>query len=51
MSQMFFKGYTEDEVARLPEVISAEIQKLATYEETEVDVGIKMVAWVGYAWK
>jgi hypothetical protein len=48
---MFFKGYTEEEMARLPEVISAEIQKLEAYEKTDVDVGIKMVAWVGYAWK
>lgn len=48
---MFYKGYTEEEVARLPSVLKEEVKKLTAFEETEKDVGIKMVAWVAYASK
>ncbi|KAE9370500.1 S-adenosyl-L-methionine-dependent methyltransferase [Stipitochalara longipes BDJ] len=48
---MFYKGYSEEEVARLPEMLKEEVKKLEAYEERKGSVGIKMVAWAGYAWK
>ena len=48
---MFYKGYSEEEVGRLPGVLKEKVKNLKTYDETEGSVGIKMGAWVGYAWK
>ncbi len=48
---MFYKGYSDEEVERLPEVLKEEVKKLESYDEREDSVGIKMVAWVGFAWK
>jgi hypothetical protein len=56
VKDMFYKGYSEDEIWRLPGVMGEEIKKLEAYEEMKGSVGIKMVArvgfaWVGFAWK
>lgn len=48
---MFFKGYTEEEDAQLPVVLAEEIRELEAFEEEEGCASIKMVAWVGLAWK
>lgn len=48
---MFYKGYSEEEVARLPGVLKEEVKKLEAYGERKGSVGIKMVAWVAFAWK
>lgn len=48
---MFYKGYSEEEIARLPEMLKQEVKKLEAYEEREGSVGINMVAWAGFAWK
>jgi hypothetical protein len=51
MSIVFYKGYNEEELTRLEEALKEEIRKLPDFEETEKDVGIKMVAWIGFAFK
>lgn len=51
MSIVFYKGYSEEELAKLEDALKEEIRKLPEFEETEKDVGIKMVAWIGFAWK
>ena len=51
VKDMFYKGYSEEEVARLPDVLKEEVKKLEAFEENEGGVGIKMVAWAGFAWK
>lgn len=48
---VFYKGYSEEELARLEKALKEEIRKLPEFEETGKDVGIKMVAWIGFAWK
>ncbi|KAG0648819.1 Methyltransferase tpcH [Hyphodiscus hymeniophilus] len=48
---LFKERYSEEELARLEVALKEEIRKLPQFEETEKDVGIKMVAWVGFAWK
>jgi hypothetical protein len=48
---VFFKGYSEEELAKVEKALKEEVRKLPQFEETETDVGIKMVAWVGFAWK
>ena len=40
---MFFKGYTEEECARLETALKEEIRKLPQFEKTEKDVGIRMM--------
>jgi len=51
VKDMFYKGYSEEEVAKLPDVLKEEMKKLEAYDEREGSVGIRMVAWVGFAWK
>jgi hypothetical protein len=51
VKDMFFKGYRDEEVAKLPGVLQEEVKKLKAYDVREGSVGIKMVAWVGFAWK
>jgi len=48
---MFFKGYSEEEVARLPGVLAEEVMKLDAFQESEGSASIKMVAWIGIGWK
>lgn len=48
---MFYKGYSEQELLRLEKALKEEVSKLPAFEQTEKDVGIKMVAWVTFAWK
>jgi hypothetical protein len=51
VKDMFYKGYSEEEVARLTGVLKEEVKELEAYDEREGSVGIVMVAWVGSAWK
>jgi hypothetical protein len=51
VKDMFYKGYSEDEIGRLPGVMGEEIRKLEAYKEMKGSSGIKMVAWVGFTWK
>jgi hypothetical protein len=51
MKDMFYKGYSEEEVRRLPGVLKEKVKNLKAYDERDENVGIKMVAWVGFAWK
>ena len=48
---MYYKGYSEEEIARLPAILSKEIRKLPDFEERPGFAGVNMVAWVGTAWK
>lgn len=48
---MFYKGYSEEELARLPALMNEEIRKLPDFVEGPGVVAINMVAWVGTAWK
>lgn len=48
---MFYKGYKDDEVARLPGILTEEVRKLPHFEESDGSARVNMVAWVGMAWK
>ena len=48
---MFYKGYTDEEVARLPEILEEEVRKLPNFVEEAGFAAVNMVAWVGMAWK
>lgn len=48
---MFYKGYSDEELKRVEEVLTDELRKLDAFEETEHDVGVKMFAWVAIAEK
>ena len=48
---MFYKGYTDEEIRKATAVLKEEVRKLPAFEETEGSVRIKMVAWIGVAWK
>jgi hypothetical protein len=48
---MFYKGYTDGEVARLPGILKEEVRKLPDFVEGEGFAAINMVAWIGIAWK
>ncbi|KUJ22047.1 S-adenosyl-L-methionine-dependent methyltransferase [Mollisia scopiformis] len=48
---MFFKGYNEEEVKRLLEVMRKEISAAPGYNETNDGVKVEMIAWVGIAVK
>ena len=48
---MFYKGYTDEEVARLPGILTEELRKLPHFEESDESARVNMVAWVGMAWK
>lgn len=48
---MFYKGYSEEEVKRLPGVLGEELRKLETFSEAEGRVAVEMIAWVGFGWK
>lgn len=50
-SVVFYKGYSEEELVRVKKALVEEARKLPAFEQTDDDVGIKMVAWIGYAWK
>ncbi len=49
VKDMFYKGYNKEEVRRLPGVLKETVVNLNAYDEREESVGIKMVAWVGFA--
>jgi hypothetical protein len=51
VKDMFYKGYSEEEVAKLTGVLKEEAKELKAYDEREGSVGIEMAAWVGFAWK
>jgi hypothetical protein len=48
---VFYKGYSREELVRVEKALGEEIRRLPAFEQTDRDVGIKMVAWIGYAWK
>lgn len=48
---MFYKGYSEEELARVPDLLKDELKKLTAFKEEENRVKVDMVAWVGFAWK
>jgi hypothetical protein len=48
---MFFPGWSEEELERLEKVLLDEVEKSDAYMTWEGGVGLKMTAWVGYAWK
>jgi hypothetical protein len=48
---MFFKGYSDEELEMLPGILKTEVRGLEAFDEGAWGVGIKMVAWVGMAWK
>lgn len=45
--QMFFTGFSEEEMERVRPVFEAEIRKLRTFEEIDGCVRIGMKAWIG----
>jgi hypothetical protein len=48
---MFYKGYTDEEIARLEVVLKEELRKLPNFEESGEFARVNMLAWVGVAWK
>lgn len=48
---MMFKGYTDEEVARLPGVLKEKLAGLEKFKQTENGVEIEMTAWIGVGWK
>jgi hypothetical protein len=48
---MFFKGYSEEELAKLAIVLKDEVRKLNTFEETDEGAKIGMKAWLAIAIK
>ncbi|KAH8599872.1 S-adenosyl-L-methionine-dependent methyltransferase [Bisporella sp. PMI_857] len=48
---MFYKGYSEEELGKLHGILMEEIRKLDSFYEEDGIAAIKMVAWVGVAWK
>ena len=48
---MFWKGYSEEEIKKAEPVLKEQIKGLATYRETEGGVEIGTVAWIGIGWK
>ena len=48
---MFYKGYSNEEVKELHAILRNQVQKLKDFRETKDGVEIAMIAWVGMAWK
>jgi hypothetical protein len=48
---MFYKDYSEEEIVKLETAMIDEVPKLETFHRWDNGVGIRMVAWVGFAWK
>jgi hypothetical protein len=52
LKEMYFKGYSEVEIAKVKGLLKEEVRKLKAFEELEGGgVKVGMVAWVGFAWK
>jgi len=51
LRDIFYKGFSEDEIEKAAVILKEEIQKLEAFETTERDVGIKMLAHIAYATK
>ncbi|KAG4440101.1 hypothetical protein IFR05_004398 [Cadophora sp. M221] len=49
--QMFFSGYSEEELVRVKIIFKEEVQKLRTFEVFDGGVRIGMKAWIGRGWK
>ncbi|PVH82562.1 hypothetical protein DL98DRAFT_653286 [Cadophora sp. DSE1049] len=49
--QMFFSGYSEEELSLAQIVFREELQKLRTFEVFDGEVRIGMKAWIGKGWK
>ncbi|RDL39541.1 Uncharacterized protein BP5553_03881 [Venustampulla echinocandica] len=48
---MFFKGYDDEELARVPDILKEKVKALEKFKQTEDGVEIEMVAWIGVGWK
>lgn len=48
---MFFKEYSEEEVAKIPALLKDELPKLKAFKQNEEGVKVEMMAWVGFASK
>lgn len=48
---MWWKGFSDEEMERLPAVLVEETRKLETFRETDGGVEIETAAWIGFAWK
>lgn len=51
IKEMFFKGYSDEELERARPVFREEVRKLRTFEERDGEVRIGMKAWIGMGWK
>jgi hypothetical protein len=49
--QMFFAGYSDDELERAKPLFREELRKMRTFEEIDGRVRIGMKAWIGAGWK
>ncbi|KAL2075654.1 hypothetical protein VTL71DRAFT_597 [Oculimacula yallundae] len=49
--EMFFKGYSEEEFARVDEVLGEELKRLEAFYENNDGVGIRVESWVAFATK
>jgi hypothetical protein len=49
--QIFFAGYSEEELDRAKPVFKEELRKLRTFEEVDGGVRIGMKAWIGVGWR
>lgn len=49
--QMFFAGYSEEELERVKLIFEEELSKLRTFERVEGGVRVGMKAWIGVGWK
>lgn len=49
--QMFFAGYSDEELERVKPIFTAELSKLRTFEQVDGGVRVGMKAWIGVGWK
>lgn len=48
--QMFFAGYSDEELEKAKPIFKDELHKLRTFEEVDGGVRIGMKAWIGFGW-
>ncbi|KAJ9663103.1 hypothetical protein H2201_005774 [Coniosporium apollinis] len=51
IKEMFFKGYSDEELERARPVFREEVRELRTFEERDGEARIGMKAWIGMGWK
>lgn len=49
--QMFFAGYSDEELERVKPIFRGELLKLRTFEQVDGGVRVGMKAWIGVGWK